>query len=334
MCDLIKTPYNDNSIEPYDNRYPIVTFSKKLNEKMEKASNTIQNICDYVVKESAVSRGLMNDTYSNYKLVVDVSDKVLNDIQAGKIKLSYDKEGNSFAQLLNGNKFGEKLPVKMENIGRTVDHMQMAMAMQMMKIQEQLEDISEQIDYINANVLAVLQGQQNDRIGLYYSGVDLYIEANSIHDKTFKNMVYAQSLKALSDATHQIRLAMNEDIKYLENKEYDKIKGHRKEMIRSRMDNINRCFGFIHQSAMLKAAIYCDMNELKSMAIVLNEYSSFIENEIAKNAELLSQYDINDSAREDGIWKSRARLRLNVSDFSNRLDTSDNVLYLDIEREA
>ena len=332
MCNLIKTPYNDNSIEPYDNRYPIATFSQKLNEKMEKANNTIQNICDYVVRESAVTNGLAND--NNYKLVVDVSDKVLKDIQSNKIKLAYDKEGNCFAQLMDGNNFGKKLPVKMENVGRVVDPMQMAMAMQMMKIQEQLEDISEQIDNINANVLAVLQGQQNDRIGLYYSGVDLYLEADSIQEKTFKNMVYAQSLKALSDATHQIRLAMNEDIKYLQNKEYDKIKGHRKDMIKSRMDNINRCFGFIHQSAMLKAAIYCDMNELKSMAIVLNEYSSFIENEIANRADFLAQYDINDNAREDGIWKSRARLRLDVSDFSNRLDSSDNVLYLDVERNA
>lgn len=39
-----------------------------------------------------------------------------------------------------------------------------------------------------------------------------------------------------------------------------------------KMDKISQCFGFIHQSYLMKAAIYCECGEMLTMAKTLEEY--------------------------------------------------------------
>lgn len=64
-------------------------------------------------------------------------------------------------------------------------------------------------------------GQQNDRIGLYYSGVALFIESLNVSDDNLKSNLIAQALKSLTEATFQLTLKLQTDLKYLKNKEYD-----------------------------------------------------------------------------------------------------------------
>lgn len=97
------------------------------------------------------------------------------------------------------------------------------------------------------------------------------------------------------------------------------------------MCSINQSFAFIHQATMLKAGIYCDVSELSAMSTVLDEYAHFIDETIAGNASLLAQCDLIDNGTESGIWKSRAKLKLNVADFTKKISTSEKVLYLGIE---
>ena len=128
----------------------------------------------------------------------------------------------------------------------------------------------------------------------------------------------------------QLTLKIQSDINYLANKEYEEAKGKksRESLISSRMDEINQSFAFIHQATMLKAGTYCEIGEYTAMASVLDEYSYFIKNTIQENVSLLAQCDIKDNGAEDGIWKSRAKMELNVSDFTNQIKAKDKVIYL------
>ena len=64
------------------------------------------------------------------------------------------------------------------------------------------------------------------------------------------------------------------------------------------------------------------------MSTVLNEYSYFIDGTVAKNASLLAQCDRTDTGTEKGVWKSRAKLKLEVSEFNNQLNAPDKTIYL------
>ena len=186
---------------------------------------------------------------------------------------------------------------------------------------------------ITDRVREVVQGQQNDRIGLYYSGLSLFLESKDMVESPLKTALQAQALRALSEATFQLQLDMKSNIKYLENKDFMSAKKQQTRMIAEHMGSINQSFGFIHQSYMLRAGIYCSLGEMASMARVLDEYSFFIENDVSKNAVLLSQYDTHDDGTKLGLWASRSQLKLETGDMTKLLSNPSKTLYINVAQE-
>jgi hypothetical protein len=306
-----------------------------LNDKLALAERAIEKIYSEVNKMAPALLQIKEATKKGYRLVVDASDQLLKDIESGKIKLSIEKGGKMVAQIrdANGN-YGERLPIKKEVFAKGIDPVQMANAIQMMALKEQLDSIESQIQLIDQGVQDVLQGQQNDRIGLYYSGFALYLESQSVNDKYLKQSLVGQALRSLSESSYQLGLKMQSDIEYLASGEYKNAKGKSVKLIDSRMDSINQSFGYIHQNFMLRAAIYCNEGELSSMSVVLNEYSRFINQTIKNNADLLSQCDKNDDGTDRGIWHSRKKLQLDTSEIYKKIAEQNKVIYLDFVKEA
>lgn len=326
--------YDIEDVSPYDPSYPIVHLENGLKQGLNKAQNVIGSIIDIIQKESPALAEIQQAMKKGCRYVVDMSENTMEAIDSGKIKLSMNKAGKTYAQIRESNgQYGAKFPIKKEMFRKGIDPIQMANALQMQALEEQIKTISNQINIIDHNVKDVLQGLQNDRIGLYYSGLSLYLEACNISNPEMQQLLFVQSLRTLSDATAQLTLTMQADIQYLENKGYKSHRGKGKslEELDSRMININRSFAFIHQATILRAAIYCNIGELAAMSSVLKEYSYFIANTIAKNASMLAQCDVNDMGAEIGIWNTRAKLSLDVDEFSKQIGTTEKVFYLGFE---
>lgn len=327
-ADLTVLPSED--ISPYDPAYPVVILADGIKKRLAQAEIAAERVYRAVVKQAPEIVQLQQSKEKGYRLVVDASENTLKAIAQGKIKLTTGK-GKTYAQLLDAKgHYSTKLPIKKEVFAKGIDPVKMANAMQMKALQDQIEIIAEQITVIDHSVREVIQGQQNDRIGLYYSGVALYLEAKNVTDSGMQKALIAQSLRALSEATFQLSLTMKTDIQYLVNREYETIRGKRAELIGSRMSNINQSFAFIHQATLLRAAIYCNLGELPVMSTVLEEYSHFIEGTVAKNAPLLAQCDVSDNGTENGTWRSRAKLQLDVAELSKQLCNTEKTMYLGI----
>lgn len=101
----------------------------------------------------------------------------------------------------------------------------MANSLQLQALQEQLQEATEQLVLIAGSVKEILQGQQNDRIGLYYSGLSLFLESKTLSEMSLKSTIRAQALRSLTESAYQLKLTMQPDIKYIENQEYNKAKG-------------------------------------------------------------------------------------------------------------
>ncbi len=319
-------------ISPYDVSYPVVLLSNGIKNELEKAQLVAENIYRAVIKEMPALSQVQQAMTKGCRYVVDASESTLKAIESGALKLTQE-HGKTFAQLRVDGKYGKKLPIKKEVFRKGIDPTQMANALQMQALQDQIEEVANQLVLIDGSVREVLQGQQNDRIGLYFSGLSLFLESRNISDAGLRNALQAQALRALAESTFQLKLTLESDIKYLEQKEYDKAKGKRKDLITEHMNNINKSFAFIHQATMLRAGIYCDLGELSSMASVLEEYSHFIDTDISPNALLLSQYDVNDDGTETGLWASRSELKLDTAELSKALNSSEKTLYLGISKE-
>ena len=329
----LKSPISEE-VSPYDVAYPIQLLSNSLKSRLAHAQTAAKAVYAAVAKEAPILVQVQQSLDKGYRYVVDATESTLEAIESGKIKLSTEKSGKMFAQIRQANgQYGSKLPIKKELFRKGIDPVQMATALQMQALQDQIQAIADQINIIDQSVRDVLQGQQNDRIGLYYSGMALYLESRNIDDNGMKKALMAQSLRALSEATFQLTLTMQSDIQYLDNKEYKSARGKSVDLIDSRMHSINQSFAFVHRATMLRAGIYCEQGELAAMSTVLGEYSHFIEGTVAKNAALLAQCDTTDSGAEEGIWKSRTRLKLNVSEFARQLNMPDKTVYLGISKE-
>lgn len=329
----LESPVSEE-ISPYDAEYPIMLLSNGIKARLEQAEIAVKEVYRAVAKEAPILAQVQQSMKKGYRYVVDATERTLKDIESGKIKLTTEKSGKMFAQIREANgHYGSKLPIKKEDFCRGVDLAQMANALQMKALQVQIQNIAEQISIIDHSVRDILQGQQNDRIGLYYSGMALFLEASNITDGEMKKALMAQSLRALSEATFQLTLTMQTDIQYLANKEYGTAKGKRTELIDCRMHSINQSFAFIHQATMLRAGIYCNQGELAAMSTVLEEYSRFIDGTVAKHAAMLAQCDTTDSGTDEGVWKSRTRLKLNVSDFTKQIKAPEKTIFLGVSKE-
>lgn len=316
-------------LSPYDVSYPVSLLSNGIKREFQMAQVAAENIYRAVIKEMPVLTQVKQAMDKGCRYVVDASESTIKAIESGALKLSHEN-GKTYAQLMQNGKYSTKLPIKKEVFRKGIDPTQMANALKMQALQEQLQDVAEQLVLIDSSVREVLQGQQNDRIGLYYSGLSLFLEARCVSDIGLKNALQAQALRALSESAFQLKLTMQSDVNYLRCKEYERAKGKRKELIVEHMNNINRSFAFIHQATLLRAGIYCDIGEHASMARVLEEYSYFIDNDIARNAQLLSQYDINDDGTQSGLWASRSQLKLDTVELTKALNSSTKTLYLSV----
>lgn len=316
-------------ISPYNPNYPVQLLANGLKRTMNQAQTAANVIYKAVAKEAPVLAEVQKTMKKGSRYIVDMSEDLMHAIDKGAIKLQQTKDGKLCAQLMQSDgKFGSKLGIKKETIRGEMDPTQIANALQMAALQEQIQGIAEQIVSIDHSVRDVLQGQQNDRIGLYYSGLAMYLEAKNTDNETLRQALLVQSLRSLAESTFQLKLTMESDIKYLVNKEYDAERGKKVKVIDEKMSNINKSFEFIHQASLLRAAIYCDQGEMKAMTVALGEYSHFIENTVAKNAELLALCDVKDEGGMSGLWKQRAELKLDVSELQKQLNAKEKTFYL------
>lgn len=312
VFDLTRS--SGENLSPKSPYYAVHFFENCLREKLVQADSFVESVYRTITAEASTASQVVKAFEKGSRFVVDISDEMKDKIDKGQLKLVCEND-RLRAQLLDENgRYGKKLDIKEEFFREGIDPVQMATALQLKAIQDQLQQITNQIIVINSSIIDILQGQQNDRIALFYSGLNLYLEAQSIKNPEMKSALMVQAIKALSDGTQQLVLTMESDVEFLKTRQYDKLRGKKTETVRNRMDSINKAFGFIHQATLVRAAIYCEQEEYLAMASVLDEYSRFIENTVVANANLLSQCEPNDDGTERGIWATRARLKLDVSD--------------------
>lgn len=315
-----------SDVSPYDRSYPLVRFTNALKERLASVQHAAAEVYAAVTHDAPILAQVHQAMGKGVRYVVDAKETI-DAVEAGKLKLTVEN-GKTFAQLKTNGRYGAKLPIKRESLATNLDPVQLASSMQLMAIQDQIQGISDQLYLIDRSVHAVLDGQHNDRVGLYFSGIALLAEARGMANAELHNALIAQALRSLSESAFQLSLTMESDIRYLATGGYKAEKGKSKAAIDDRMRRINESFMYIHQAMMLKAAVYCEQGETKAMAVVLTEYSHFIETTVARNASLLAQCDVSDSGTLAGTWKKRASLKLDVSSVAEVLNTPEQTLYL------
>lgn len=310
----------------------ISTFKNLIQVDEQQSEAIIEKITD-----AAIAAGIAEDlgvgVEKTTRYVVNMPDEMKDAIDRGIIKLDCGKDGQLYAQIRDAdNRYGKKLSISEELSDQGVDTLEAMNALRLKAIQNQLAEMAEILDAISQDVELVLRGQQNDRLGLYIAGRNLFFESQNVADTTLKRMLTVQALATLSEATAQLELQMQADIQYLVEGKYKLKKGKQVEQIEAHMESINKSFQAIHEAALLKASIYYESEEYGAMLAAISEYGSLLETGIVPHAPRLAELDREDNLLKGGKWETRSNLLTSVESMRTQL-LSGSSFYLNAAKE-
>lgn len=282
----------------FDEQFSIADLSHAI----ESAENSSSGILE--TTKRAVYRAFEKDANSNNpKYIVNFDDETKAAIKCGNVELVPAKDGGFYAQLRNteNKQLSKKLSITEELGEEGIDTAALHTALQMEAIKKQLTTIIQSVQEIEEKVTEVIQGQRNDRLGLFYSGLSLYIEAKEIQDVSLKKQITAQALRSINDANAQMIQDIRTNIEYLITEEY-KIHKKTTRKIEEYLNVIRQCYDVVYRAAFLKATIYQENGEIAAMLTAIDEYGRFIEKLIVPYAGKLSELDRHSQFIESGTW--------------------------------
>ena len=318
-------PVIADALSLFDEQFSINDLQEAI-EAEEESTDSVMAAVRSAVKKAAGE----TDEEDGSRYVVDINDGLKDALDSGAIKLDTNSSGEMFAQLRDENgHYGKKLPIKEELIEQGVSVEAVELALQMDVIRNQLKEIISALSSIESRVTEVLQGQQNDRLGLFYSGLSLYLEARCINDKELRRQLTGQALKSLNDANSQMIQELRTSVKFLITEQYKKGK-QKTEKIDEQLSIIHQCYDIVYRSSFLKAAIYHENREIPAMLTAIDEYGRFVEKLIVPYAGKLSELDRHNQFIEKGTWGYISRTLIGCKELKQKI-TQNHTYYLTLE---
>lgn len=287
-----------------DSFFELEFFKEEVSEKKGYASQLIDRASDALIGGGYLDAYRKSKDDLRFELVL--SPEVKTAIKDGTKKFDMSKTGELFAQIRGSDgRLSEKIPIKQIAALAEINPTELSNALRMKAIEEKLDSIVETLEEITVGIEDVLAGQDNDRIGLYCSGMNLFREAMQISDPSMRLLMIAQSLKTISDANAQEVQCVIRDVDYLVKGRHLKLK-RPKDEVTKRINTINKCLQVVHKSAIFKAGIYYSQNELAAMVETLDEYGRFLNKVIVPNVGKLSEMDASEKFIGSSKWSKKA----------------------------
>ena len=284
-------------------------YVQQLFQKAEdKRKKNTSRVFGEFAAASPVVASMLDGLKTNQNLKIVISEEAKRNI-ANKV-WSFanvkDKDGFFRAFVLDENgKIVENAMLKKEDVMKGVNLSQLATAMQGMAIQQQLEDISIDLDSVMEATNDILAGQHNDRLGLYYSAEFMYRESQLVNNRELRENMKIMSLSNLSNAIEQIKQTTIYELDKI-SRNYDQ---RRQRFIgninQNEVISIKTSFGVIHKAIALKNAIYCDNNEHSAAVYTLLEYKDFLVRSLDGNRSTAIYYADTSEKNLGGFWSSK-----------------------------
>lgn len=216
---------DESLLNLYDEQFEYSSFKSLISKKYNQSNIFMNHLFDSIEQDDDVN------------LVVDLSDELKEKYKKGLLRFDKDKNSNMYAQLRDEkNHYGKKL-----NIKEQVNEKDLIIASQLNVIKDVLDDIVDTLENIEENISHILMEFHNDRVGLYYSGLSLYLEALQVSDASLRNELISQSLKSLNDSQAQIIQELKSDIAFLRSLQFNKIKRKKETRLSCRENAEHSC---------------------------------------------------------------------------------------------
>lgn len=189
---------------------------------------------------------------------------------SGKIILKYRKDGNGIVPALYNaktDKFVKGLSLIRKNISP-----ELSGALANLATQSQLQQILEQIEEMNTSIQLIQRGQRDDRIGIYFSARQKFIEALGMTNIELQAQALLNAAHTANDARFQLMQAMKSDIDNILNNK--KLSKPQKDEL---SNNVREALYFINKATEITATSFSALGQNKPMISALKSYQCFIK---------------------------------------------------------
>jgi len=295
--------------------YQNTESSNYLNAKnvVSKAYNKIKTNTDLTLKKLVEISPALSEIVKNLnpkiEYQLDIPIEILKKIKDGTYKFSSKRGGEIFGQIRDVSSGNIVSNVDVKKIKISPDFTR---TLNTLSTELQIKEIMEQLESVNKGIEYIRRGQQNDRVALYNTGLQLCMQLFVFKKENLKLLMYTNALTTLETARNMIMLEAKDNINDIinsveEKKKKDKLSvsstlkpkdiEYKTAVIRSSLEAINN-------STILSAYLYSQLDESEAGGICVNYYKDFIKDSLIDNRglEMLHQFDGYENGLEDNYW--------------------------------
>ncbi|MGO4937035.1 hypothetical protein ACTQ54_05350 [Fundicoccus sp. Sow4_H7] len=214
---------------------------------------------------------LLKDDKTEY--VARLTDETKEKLNSGEWSLGIRKETDETYAVIKDTVTGKNLSmVTLDE--KVVD--KIGNLPELSAIQNQLADISKQIESLNQLVERVEQGQYNDRYAGFFSARQMVVEALASTNEDLKKSLLTAAIQSNNETIAKLMLAI-----YVDAKAFIDTKTKPKEA--KRIDNLlHSSIGYLNASVQLNIIAYTTLGEQQSLIATLSNYQAFINQTLLK----------------------------------------------------
>ena len=266
----------------------------------ESSQVVLMNKATRLITQSSAYANFLRSLKPAKMLEANLTETAKQMLDKGEWFLKYSKTKEGFLPVLvdKSNHFVHQVTLKTKNVTP-----QLSESLNSLATQQQLAAVMQQLEAMNNSIQRIERGQRDDRIGLYYSARQQFIEAIVMSDVALQEQALLNAAKTANDARFQLIQTMKSDVneiignKKLSKKERDKLS-----------DGVREAMRYINDSTGLCIAVFSALGEQNSIQAALMSYKCFIENTLLRTVEEtnLTTYEVLHSnwAGNDNEWLS------------------------------
>lgn len=267
----------DKSIYPFYQKQNISIYRAVQKCSLKKLSNTI-------MKTIEINGVVKNNNSQETKKVVNVMAANIDEytqkmIDSGEWLLQVSKTKQGFNPTLVDNKskqYVTQLTLENKEISLELNNKKnnLDASLAELYLQQQMSEIMDQLEIINNTIQRVERGQLDDRIGIFLSAKQQFIEAMSVENETLQQLTLVNAIKDANKARFQLMQSAISNISCITQPTKKKMKVNEVDMV---LDNIRESVAYINEATLLCLSAYSLQKENKAQIAVLNSYQAFIE---------------------------------------------------------
>jgi len=293
MSEVIKTIATeidvlDKSLYNYDKSdFALALFEKSQSVLMDKVTRLIEM--------SPAFAHFLKSIKPTQVFDVNMSNTAKEMYRKGDWLLKYSKTKDGLIPILcnKAGKFIEFVTLNPKNISPDLSG-----ALTNLSMQQQLGQLMDQIERLSNSIQRIERGQRDDRISLFYSARQQYIEAISMSNYDLQSQALLYAAHTANDARFQLMQTMRSDVEQIVNNK--KLKKNERDEL---SNNVREAMQYINEATGLCVISYSALGETKPMLAALKSYQCFIEqtllskskNDLTKAQELHRNWNGSDN---------------------------------------